>query len=299
MTAQQELARVRVPATTANLGPGFDSFGVALDLYLDARAVPPGDHRIVPSGEGADHVPTGDDNLLWESLVAFCVRHHVGVPDVTVEVDNAIPLARGLGSSSAAIVAGIGLARVLTGVAVTDVSAVALAAEIEGHPDNVAPAVIGGFVVCGAGDDGELVVRTACPSARLRPVVFIPAEQQLTSEARAVLPETLGRTDVATQAARAGLVAGAIAGLWPPIPTAAGDRLHEPPRLGVMGPSSDLLGALRAAGVHAWLSGAGPSVAAVVAAGEVETLVGLAPDAWTPRACRWDRAGAMSGLRTR
>jgi homoserine kinase len=133
----------------------------------------------------------------------------------------------------------------------------------------------------------------------LRPVVFVPETQQLTSEARAVLPTELGASDVADQAARAGLVAGALAGLWPPIPAAAGDRLHEPPRLEVMGPSGGLIDELRGRGVHAWLSGAGPSVAAVVPSGDPDLVDGIAPGGWTRLDTRWDRAGAMSGLRTR
>lgn len=289
----EALAQVRVPATSANVGSGFDSFGVAFDVYLAARAVARGDQRIVPTGEGAGEIPTGDDNLLWESLEAFCVRHGVDVPDVSIDVHNAIPLARGLGSSSSAIVAGISLARQLTGVRVTDVMAVELAAELEGHPDNVAPATIGGFVVCATGDDGQLVVRTATPSARLRPVVFVPETKQLTSEARAVLPAELSSADVADQAARAGLAAGALAGLWPPIPTAAGDRLHEPPRLEVMAQSAELIAQLREHGFHAWLSGAGPSVAAVVASGDGGPLDDLLGSGWRRLDLRWDLAGAV------
>lgn len=291
------LAEVRVPATTANLGPGFDSFGVALDLHLVARAVSRTDQRLVLTGEGAAELSTDDDNLLWEALTAFCIRHDQPVPDVSVEVDNAIPLARGLGSSSSAIVAGIALARQLVNASVSDVTAVELAAELEGHPDNVAPATIGGFVVCGVDDSGHLVVRTASPSRSLRPVVFVPEEQQLTSEARAVLPTSLSASDAATQAARAGLVTGAVAGLWPPIPTAAGDRLHEPARLEIMGPSGDLIAALRQAGVHAWLSGAGPSVAAVVPGRGADDLDTFTPPGWRRLELGWDRAGAFRPFR--
>ncbi|MDX1511992.1 MAG: hypothetical protein R3249_11635, partial [Nitriliruptorales bacterium] len=232
-----------------------------------------------------------------EALTAFCVRHHVDVPDISVEVDNAIPLARGLGSSSSAIVAGIALARQLVDVPVTDVAAVELAAELEGHPDNVAPATIGGFVVCAVDDGDQLVVRTASPSRSLRPVVFVPDEQQLTSEARAVLPTSLTASDAAAQAARAGLVTGTLAGLWPPIPTAAGDRLHEPARLEIMGPSGELIATLRDAGIHAWLSGAGPSVAAVVRGSEAAGLDALATPGWRRLDLRWDRAGAFRPFR--
>ena len=257
---------VRVPATTANLGPGFDSFGLALSRHLVLRSHPrtAATPRVTTRGECADELATGDDNLVWRSLLAFCEAHAVAVPDVRLEVVNGIPLERGLGSSSAAIVAGLVVARALTGVVVGDRDLVVLADRLEGHPDNVAPALLGGLVACTPADDGRLVVRRRNPAPHLHPVALIPATRQATTAARAVLPKTLARREAAMQAGRAGHVLGGLRGAWPVDAGVAGDRLHEPARLQVMTATGAVVAGLRASGVHAWLSGAGPSAAAMV-----------------------------------
>jgi homoserine kinase len=257
---------VAVPASTANLGAGFDAFGLALSCYLGVRSVPRAaqDARVVLEGDGAAALPTGDDNLIWRSFVAACDHVEVPVPDVAIRGRTDIPSARGLGSSSAAIVAGLVLARALTGARVGDRELVALGAQLEGHPDNVAPALLGGLVACGTADDGSLVVRRSNPTPALRPIVLVPATPQATAAARAVLPAALSRAEVAEQAARAAHVLAALQGAWPADPRLAGDRLHEPARTAVMPPSGVVLDTLRAAGVHAWLSGAGSAVAAVI-----------------------------------
>ncbi len=253
---------ISVPATTANLGPGYDTFGAALTLGLVVISTARGDERVTTRGEGAGEVATGDDNLVWSSLVRFCDEVGVDVPDVSLEVRNPIPLERGLGSSSAAIVAGLAMGRALTGAAVGDRDLVELATAIEGHPDNVAPAILGGITSTASDDRGGLVIRRAQPHARLRPLVFVPAVRQNTKEARGVLPSELSVPDVTAQAARAGHVLASLVGAWPMDVRLSGDRLHEPPRLRVMARSGGLVAALRDAGIHAWLSGAGPSVAA-------------------------------------
>lgn len=260
---------MQVPATTANLGPGFDSFGLALDRHLAIQTLPRSeqDERIVTTGDGADELARGDDNLVWRAFAAFCAHHDVATPDVALRAHTEVPLERGLGSSSAAIVGGLVLARALTQVAVGDRELVGLATEIEGHPDNVAAALLGGLVACARADDGRLVVRRVNPAAHLRPYALVPRTRQATSAARSVVPDQLACHDVAEQAARAGHVLGALAGVWPADLAVVGDRLHEPARLQVMEASGAVVSALRAAGVHAWLSGAGPSVAAVGPAG--------------------------------
>lgn len=258
---------VQVPATSANLGPGFDAFGLAVDRYLAIQTLPRSEQtdRIVTSGDGdgAGDLTRGDDNLVWRSFVAFCDHHGVATPDVALRAHTEVPLERGLGSSSAAIVGGLVLARALTEVAMGDRELVALATEIEGHPDNVAAALLGGLVTCAYADDGRLVVRRVNPTPRLRPYALVPRTRQATSAARSVVPDHLSRPDVAEQAARAAHVLGALTGLWPADLDVVGDRLHEPARLAVMEPSGAVIVGLREAGVHAWLSGAGPTVAAV------------------------------------
>ena len=291
---------VQVPASTANLGPGFDAFGLALGLHLAVATLPRTEQteRVRTAGDGTGELATGDDNLVWQSFVAFCEEHAVAVPDVAFRAATTIPLERGLGSSSAAIVAGMALARALTGVAIGDRELVAVAARIEGHPDNVAPALLGGLVACANGDDGALVVRRINPAAHLRPFALIPTERQATTAARAVLPESLPRPEAVMQAARAGQVLAALAGLWPVDVRVAGDLLHEPPRFAVMGPSGAIVGSLREAGVHAWLSGAGPAVAAVVAAhdtGGLEFARQLAPaHGFVLRELSFDLMGALT-----
>jgi homoserine kinase len=260
---------VQVPATTANLGPGFDAFGLAIDLHLTVRTLPRGSQseRVrTDGGEGCGSLATDDGNLVWRSFVAFCEAHDVEVPDVAMVARCDVPLQRGLGSSSAAIVAGLTLARALTGVRIGDRELVTQASALEGHPDNVAPALLGGLVACATDDDGHVVVRRVNPTPHLRPVALVPSACMATTAARAVLPATLPRAAVAEQAARAGHVLAALSGTWPMAVEVAGDRLHEPSRLAVMGPSGEVVGALRSAGVHAWLSGAGPSVMAAIPA---------------------------------
>lgn len=303
------LAAVAVPATTANLGPGFDAFGAALSLRATFTAVERAAQaeRVVSAGEGADGLPTGDDNLVWQSLVAACAHFGWDVPDVAVQVATPLPQARGLGSSSAAIVGGVALARVLAGAdaavtrseaAVGDLALVELAAELEGHPDNVAPAVLGGLVACAPTDTGELVTRTATPPATSRPLLLVPRETSLTSEARAALPTELPTSDVVVQAARAGHVLAALGGLWPVDPRLVGDRLHEPARTAALATGGPLLERLRDAGHHAWLSGAGPALTVAVpvrdAAAHDAVRAAAADVDHRVLALDWDRQGVRS-----
>lgn len=302
MSTPVEHHAVRVPATSANLGPGFDSLGVAMSLHLRAKSVArTSGPRVVTRGEGAGEVADGDRNLVWTSLVAGCDAFGIPVPDVGIEVDNDIPLERGLGSSSSAIVAGLALARALGQVEVGDLDLVKIAARIEGHPDNVAPAILGGFVAAATADDGSLVVRTRPPASDRRPLVFVPATRQNTKKARAALPETLSRGDVADHGARLAMVVGGFTGAWPLDPGTVGDRLHEPARLQVMATSANLLGELRAAGIVAWLSGAGPSVACLAAPGDVqvEFQALAAAHGLTLQALEWDLSGTVSCGQTR
>ncbi len=259
---------VSVPATTANLGPGFDAFGMALDRTLDVRSRPrdASGVRVEVTGECATELPTDETNLVWRTLATFCERHAVPVPEVGLVMHNRVPLERGMGSSSAAIVAGLTLARALTGVVLGDRELVELADELEGHPDNVAPALLGGLVACARTPGGRLVIRRINPAPRLRPLLLVPDDRQLTTEARAALPASLPRADAAAQAARAGHVLVGFTGAWPVAPEAAVDLLHEPTRLELMAPSGRAVTALRGAGVHAWLSGAGPAVAVMAEA---------------------------------
>ncbi|RQX01986.1 homoserine kinase [Micromonospora inaquosa] len=258
--------RVRTPATSANLGPGFDALGLALGLYDDVAAeVVSGGVRVTVTGQGAGELPDDDRHLVVRAMrAAFDV---LGVqPDgLSVECVNRIPQARGLGSSSAAIVAGVLLARALVVDGehrLDDAGALRLAAEIEGHPDNVAPCLLGGFTVAWSEPGGARAVSLPVADA-VRPTVFVPAERGLTATARAVLPATVPHGDAALTAGRAALLVHALTtdpGLLLP---ATVDRLHQDYRAAGMQGTSFLVNALRAAGVAAVVSGAGPTVLAL------------------------------------
>jgi homoserine kinase len=260
---------VQVPATSANLGAGFDAFGLALDLHLAARTHPAQDGaaRVLSRGLGADTLPTDETNLVWRSFRDACEALAQDVPDVTLEVTNRIPLERGLGSSSAAIVAGIVLARTVTGAQVGERELVELAAGIEGHPDNVAPAILGGLVAGARGPDG-FVVRRINPLPGHVALAFVPPVSQSTDASRATLPDGLDREAVVDQVARAGHMLVGLTGAWSIDPTLVGDRLHEPVRTPGLPDGGALLEGLRSDGLTAWLSGSGPVVVALVRDGD-------------------------------
>lgn len=282
--------RVRVPASSANLGPGFDVLAVAVDLALEVTAVPFEGRRIVAAGEGADDVEEGDSNLIWRSMAAFCTAHGVEIPDVTLRCDNQIPLERGLGSSAAAAVAGLALARRLTGVRVGNDDLIDHATALEGHPDNAAAAVLGGLVVAGDGP-----ARRFDPSRSLRPIVCIPTERSSTAAARGLVPQQVTLQTLVHAARGTALVLTGLVGIAAWDPTVMRDTVHEPPRLAAMAGSAQLVHAVRADGHAACLSGAGPSVLVVVAADDhaaVDRVTALAGDGWRVVATGWDRAGA-------
>lgn len=294
---------VAVPATSANLGAGFDTLGVALARYLRVATGRREGPRVVTRGADADQLAGGDDNLVWTSFVHGCDVFGHPVPDLRLDVDNDIPLERGLGSSSSAIVAGLALARVVSTAELDDRELVRIATELEGHPDNVAPAILGGLVTTATGDDGRLVVRRADPAASLAMVVAVPAQRSRTDETRATLPDGLGRSDLVDQLGRLAHVVGGLLGAWPLEAILAGDRFHESARLTGQPATAALLAGWRAEGIFAVLSGAGPTVVSIVgaSANEIASAVatgrqvaadaGVALDvAHVP----WDRTGARS-----
>ncbi|WP_433057100.1 homoserine kinase [Dactylosporangium sp. CS-033363] len=265
---------VRVPATSANLGPGFDALGLALTLYDEVEAaVTPAGTTVEVAGEGAADLP-GDES----HLVVRAMRRAFGVlgeqpPGLALRCRNGIPQARGLGSSSSAIVAGIVLARALTvggPEQLSDAAALVLADEIEGHPDNVAPCLLGGFTIAWTADDGAAAVRRE-PAPGIHPVVFVPEERGLTEVARAALPKTVPHADAAFNAGRAALLVHALTADPRRLFAATEDRLHQDYRAEGMPGTAALVAGLRSEGVAAVVSGAGPSVLAF----------GL--DGWTPR----------------
>jgi len=258
--------RVRAPATSANLGPGFDSLGLALALHDHVCArVTGGGFRVDVTGEGAGDLPTDESHLVVRSMLAAFDALGGRPPGLALECANGIPQARGLGSSSAAIVAGVLLARALVadgGDRLDDAGALRLAAELEGHPDNVAPCLLGGFTIAWTGPAGARAVSLA-PASVVHPTVFVPAERGLTAQARAALPATVPHADAALTAGRAALLVHALTDRPDLLFPATEDRLHQGYRASAAPATAALVAALREAGVAAVVSGAGPSVLAL------------------------------------
>jgi homoserine kinase len=274
--------RVDVPATSANLGPGFDALGLALELRDELTAtVTDSGLSVEVSGEGADSLPVDDSHLVVRAMRTTFQALGVPVPGLHLVCRNAVPQARGLGSSSAAIVGGVHLARALVAGGseqLSDLDAFRLAARLEGHPDNVAAACLGGLTVSGHSDDGFFATRAEV-SASLRVVVFVPPTPLSTSVARGLLPDVVPHADAATNAGRAALLMAALAGQSSLLLTATDDLLHQPYRRPAMPDSFLLVDALREAGHAAVISGAGPTVLVLTTADTVD-LLPLAPAGW-------------------
>lgn len=291
------MSQVRVPATTANLGPGFDALGVALGLHdvvtvevIDADAL-----VVECSGEGADDVPRDATHLVHRALARGFAAMGLPLPVVRLSCVNAIPHGRGLGSSSAAIVAGLTAARGLADDGderLPDHALFALAAEIEGHPDNVAPAVFGGFTIAYAGGEaGHSAVRLDVdPGVSF--VVFVPPSPLATEVARGLLPAHVTHHDAARNAGRAALLVAALTGRPDQLLAATEDRLHQQYRAAAMPESALLIEQLRRAGMAAVVSGAGPTVLAMVAPGRVDEALARTPTGWWARALPVDPGGA-------
>jgi len=255
------MTTVRVPASSANLGPGFDALGMALEIYLVCRFEASNRLTIRTSGRDADCIPTTADNLIWQTAQA--VARDVGgtLPPVTLEIDNDIPIGKGLGSSAAALTTGVVMADHLLGLHWKPLRILDEAARIEGHPDNVAACVLGSIVASAMETGGVArAVRLELP-ARYGVGIVVPDFILPTSEARAVLPDSYSRQDTVFNVQRSALLIGALTtGTTSAFPAAREDRLHQPYRAALV-PGLDEIVRLRAPGLLGCvLSGAGPSV---------------------------------------
>ncbi|HET6482868.1 MAG TPA: homoserine kinase [Actinoplanes sp.] len=257
---------VSTPATSANLGPGFDALGLALTLYDDLTArVTESGHTVSVTGEGAGELPGDESHLVLRAMLATFDELGERPPGLAVECVNRIPQARGLGSSSAAIVGGVQLARGLVAGGlhlIDDEAALRIAARIEGHPDNVAPCLLGGFTIAWSEGLGSRAVRLSV-SRRVRPTVFVPAERGYTASARAALPSDVPHVDASFNAGRAALLTHALTSAPELLLAATEDRLHQGYRAEAMPGTASLVASLRSVGVAAVVSGAGPSVLAL------------------------------------
>ncbi|MFJ8432428.1 homoserine kinase [Kitasatospora sp. NPDC094019] len=293
--------RVRVPATSANLGPGFDAFGLALGLYDDVVVrVSDSGLSVDIAGEGAETLPRDERHLLVRSMRAAFDRLGGQPRGLEVVCANRIPHGRGLGSSSAAICAGIVAARAVTiggPSALDDDELLALASELEGHPDNVAACLRGNFTVAWTEEDRARAIALE-PSAEVVPVVFVPATEVLTETARGLLPRTVPLADAAANAGRSALLVEALTRRPDLLLAATEDRIHQDYRASAMPDSAALVAALRAENVPAVISGAGPTVLALTDEAGVQKVLDFAGDhgnggpAFAAHRLELDRTGA-------
>lgn len=262
MVVRGEIYEVRVPATTANLGPGFDSFGLALGLYLRIRFQLADESKIRLVGEHLGLLPADKDNLIYQSIEFLFEKAGQPVPDLELEIESDIPLARGMGSSGSAIVGGLFLANTLLGEPYSREELFQFAVELEGHSDNVGASMFGGFVVttCDGVKDAE-VVKLPFPDA-LRVVLLIPDDRLSTKAARGLIPDCLPLADVSYNIGHASLMlAYLMTGEVDQLNIAMRDRVHQPYRAkGVKGLARALELAEASGRFSAALSGAGPTL---------------------------------------
>jgi homoserine kinase len=253
--------KVRIPASSANLGPGLDALGLALDIYLTCRFERADRLSIRASGRDNNQISTGEDNLIWQTALAVAQDVGETLPLIALEIENDIPIGKGLGSSAAALTAGVVIADQLLGLHWKPHRILDEAAQIEGHPDNVSACVLGS-IVAAAIDAGGVAraVRLGLP-AIYGVAVVVPDFSLPTAEARAVLPDCYSREDTLFNVQRSSLLIAALAtGTTSAFPAAFEDRLHQPYRYALV-PGLEQMVKLRAPGLLGCaLSGAGPSI---------------------------------------
>ena len=259
---------VEVPASSANLGPGFDTLGVALGLHdrITATTIEHG-LEVEVIGEGEGMVPLDASHLVVKAIEDGLRAGGVGVPGLRVRCENAIPHSRGLGSSASAAVGGLVAADGLMGNSLTEDQLVHLASEFEGHPDNAAASVLGGVIVSWTEYARTGLVYRAVRMAvdpRISAVVFVPEETSSTAQTRGLLPKEVPHADAAFNASRAALMSVALSSHPELLMAATEDRLHQTYRAEALGPTTALIERLRDRGIAAVVSGAGPTVLALV-----------------------------------
>ncbi len=298
MANEARRAIVRAPATSANLGPGFDCFGLCLGLYDDLEATATdGGLTVDVTGEGAggdDAVPRDERHLVIRAMRAAFDVLGVSQPGLALTATNRIPHGRGLGSSAAAIVAGIRLADALTpDSALSDGAALALAVQLEGHPDNVAACLFGGLTL--AWMEGSIPRATRLDvHSDVRATVLIPAAPLSTEVARGLLPASVEHADAAANAARSALLVAALTRDPQLLLPATEDRLHQAYRATAMPESLTIVDVLRVQGLATVISGAGPTVLVLTTSADQHRVEGLAPEGWQHVELEIDEGGCQA-----
>jgi homoserine kinase len=264
----------------ANLGPGFDSLGMAVSLWLEVDAELSSKDVFEYQGQG--HI-SGTDNLIHQGFRAAFKHAGLPAPKVRIHAKNPIPLARGLGSSSAALVAGAALAAAFIGETFGKQDVLAVCAKLEGHPDNVAPAVLGGFTASAM--QGELPISISIPVPQdWRILVAVPPSELKTEHARAALPQSYSRADMVFNLSRSALwVAGLATSRTDVLREACRDAMHQPYRAALVpGMELAISQALEVGAIAAFLSGAGPSVSAIVNSSQSLAAVKIKLEKFSP-----------------
>ena len=260
---------VKTPATTANLGPGFDCLGMAVDLWIEL-IVEEGDFNIEIQGEGENQIPNDSRNLIVTGLESIFTYIGKKPKKFSYKCKNSIPFSRGLGSSSAAIVSGLLAGAVLSGEDFSKETLVNLAAEIEGHPDNVAPAIYGGFTV-GVKDQTKWIIDEVKVPNELNAVLFIPDFCIETHQSRSNLPSTYSRSDLIYNVGRVALLINAFSkNDLSLLNIATKDKIHQPYRSGsIPGFKVITRAAINGGAFGVYISGSGPTIVALTTGNEV------------------------------
>lgn len=264
--SNKRCVRVRIPATTANCGPGFDTLGIACTLYNEVELEltgAAGFAQIHVTGDGSDTLPTNERNLVLRSVRTVLDKVGEKQTGIRLSLLNAIPLSRGLGSSSAAIVGGLIAANAIVGNPFNQAEILDMATVMEGHPDNVAPALYGGFTISVMQDAQVHCLRLPLPR-ELKLVVCIPDFRLSTHKARQAIPSSVPHKDAVYNVSRAALLVGALAGgRLEYLSEALGDKLHQPYRAPLIPGMLQVFAAGKKAGaLGVAMSGAGPSLMA-------------------------------------
>ena len=286
-------ARVRVPATSANLGPAFDCAGLALSRYdvLEFAVLPSG-LEVAVSGIGAGELPTDESHLVVRAFRAACRELGWSPTGLRVTAENGIPQGRGMGSSAAAVVAGVVAAWALCPdvEGIDDDAVLRLTSELEGHPDNVAPCLLGGATLSWCAPEGARAVRLEVAAA-VHPVVLVPEATLSTHVARGLLPDAVPHDDAVFNAIRSALLVHALTSDPAMLLDATDDRLHQRQRSFAMPDSLALIDRLRGHGHAAVVSGAGPSVLVLGPENALPEVTRLTPAGWSVLGLEVDTAG--------
>ena len=295
---RRDSVRVFVPATSANLGPAFDSAGLALDLVDELVAMVSDDAGVLVevSGEGSDDLPRDSSHLVVRAMALGFSALGAAPAGFILRCTNVIPHGRGLGSSAAAIIGGLVLARALVvdgHERLSDDDLLQLALTMESHPDNIAAALLGSFTIAWTSDEGVADAARIEVNPELRAVVAIPSFEVATKAARQALPTQVDYATASFNIARSALLVHAMTDDPSLLLEATADRMHQEQRRSMYAPSMALVDSLRAKGIAAAISGAGPTVISLVTVNEVDSVLSSIEGEWRAFALPIRAAGAQ------